>query len=95
MSHASEYHKEACFVAECIKRRFEKPESTIPVQMDGELRSRYDIYRHVLKQVAQVIHICGKQGIALRGHIEGSESLSNNPGNLLALIKMFAAEDTV
>ena len=92
---ASEYHKEACFVAECIKRRFEKPESTIAVQMDGELKSRYDIYRHVLKRIAQVIHFCGKQGIALRGHNEDSESPSNNPGNFLALIKMFAAEDTV
>ena len=41
---ASKYHKETCFVAECIKRRFEKPESTIKAQIDGELKSGYDIY---------------------------------------------------
>ena len=64
-------------------------------KMNGELKSRYDIYRLILKRIAQVIHFCGKQGIALRGHIEDTESPSNNPGNFLALIKMFAAENTV
>ena len=92
---AAEYHKEACFVAECIKQRFEKPESTIKAQIDCDLKSRYYIYRHVLKRIAQVIHFCGKQGIALRGHIEDSGSPDDNPGNFLALIKMFAAKDTI
>ena len=41
---AAEYHKEACFVAECIKQRFEKPESTIKAQIDCDLKSRYYIY---------------------------------------------------
>ena len=42
-----------------------------------------------------MIHLCGKHGIALRGHIKDSELPSKYPGNFLALIKMFAAEDTV
>ena len=42
-----------------------------------------------------MIHLCGKHGIALRGHIEDSELPSKYSGNFLALIKMFAAEDTV
>ena len=48
-----------------------------------------------MKRIAQVIHFCGKQGIALRCHIEDSGSPDDNPGNFLALIKMFAAEDTI
>ena len=66
--------------------------STIKAQIDGELKSQYEIYSHVLKRIAQVIHFCGKQGIALQGHIENSESPSNNLGNFIALIQMFAAE---
>ena len=48
-----------------------------------------------MKRIAQVIHFCGKQSIALQGHIEDSGSPGDNRGNFLALIKMFAAEDTI
>ena len=41
----------------------------------------------------KVIHFCGKQGIALRGHNEESESGNSKPGNFIALLEMFALED--
>ena len=40
-----------------------------------------------------MIHLCEKQGIALRGHIEDSKSACNYPCS--DLIKMFAAEYSV
>ena len=51
------------------------------VNLNLDMRSR-----HVLQRIAQVIHFCGKQGIALQGRIENSESPSNNLGNFIALI---------
>ena len=64
----SEYHQNACFVAEGIKYRFEQPETTISFQVNSDLQNRLKLYKHILTRIAQVIHFCGKQGIALRGH---------------------------
>lgn len=86
----TEYHNDAIFTSMSIIKRFEQPESSIKALVDSDLKVRYNTYRHVLKRIAQVIHFCGKQGIALRGHNEESESGNSNPGNFIALLEMFA-----
>lgn len=89
----TEYHKDAIFTSIGIKARFENPETSINVQIDKELKGRYNTYKHILKRIAQVIHFCGKQGIALRGHTE--DTPNTNPGNFIALLEMFAVEDNI
>ena len=90
----TEYHNDAIFTSMSIKKRFEQPESSIKALVDSDLKVLYNTYRHVLKRIAQVIHFCGKQGIALRGrHNEESESGYSNPGNFIALLEIFALED--
>ena len=89
----TEYHKDAIFTSMSIKHRFEQPESSIKAMVDSDLKVRYNTYRHILKRIAQVIHFCGKQGIALRGHNEESEPGNSNPGNFITLLEMFAQED--
>ena len=44
--------------------------------------------------LAQAVHFCGRQGIALRGHRENIES-EGNPGNFLALLKLLAAHNPI
>lgn len=89
----TEYHKDAIFTSIGIKARFENPETSINAQIDKELKGRYNTYKHILKRIAQVIHFCGKQGIALRGHTE--DTPNTNPGNFIALLEMFAVEDNI
>ena len=47
--------------------------------------------RHYLKCLAEVILLCAKQNLALRGHDESKES--SNPGNFLAVFELLARHD--
>ena len=89
----SEYHQDACFVAEGIKHRFEQPETTISFQVNSDLQNRQKLYKHILTRIAQVIHFCGKQGIALRGHNEDTNDSHHNPGNFLAILQLLSKND--
>ena len=51
--------------------RFEKPDTTIPSQIDATLYPRHDKYPKILEILA--IHLLGRQGLALRGHRESME----------------------
>ena len=44
--------------------------------------------RYYLKAILDVILLCSRQGIALRGHREGEDSL--NRGNFLSLLELVA-----
>ena len=55
---------------------------------------RSPTYRDIVCLLAQAVHYCGRQGIALRGHRENLES-EGNPGNFLALVKLLADHNPV
>ena len=61
---------EKVLVAFGIIERFQSPESTIPMQADSTLLSRMKNYPIVLKSIATVIYLLGKQGFAFRGQRE-------------------------
>ena len=54
--------------------------------MDENLKQRYQVYPKVVEALARVVHLLGKQGLALRGHRESSEDASHNQGNFLTLV---------
>ena len=68
-----------------IQNEIESPLHTLPALNDSvisEIRKKYPI---ILQAIAPVIHLLGKQGLALRGHREdlsGISSNSENPGNV-------------
>ena len=71
----SEYHKHAVQMAEDFIYNYEHPQSRI----DGRIR-RENLMRnkHILRSIIDAIVLCGKQGIALRGHCDdGSADPSN------------------
>ena len=49
--------------------------------------------RHYLKTIAEVVLLCAKQDLALRGHREGQTS--NNKGNFLGILNVVAKHDPV
>ena len=82
------YHQEAITLTLATIDRFEKPESTIPALNDNSIKESYETYPKVVHAISRVIHLIGKQGIALHGHREELDDSKpdNNPGNFLSIL---------
>ena len=57
--------------------------------MDENLKQRYQVYPKVVEALARVVHLLGKQELALRGHQESSDA-SHNQGNFFTLVHEIA-----
>ena len=85
------YHQQAVHSADGIIAKFENPANTIPVQVNEVLKERHQVYKKIVEALARVIHLLGKQGLALRGHREGPKAAAGkNQGNFLALVREVA-----
>ena len=58
--------------------------------MDENLKQKYQVYPKVVEALARVVHLPGKQGLALSGHREYSEDASHHQGNFLTLVQEIA-----
>ena len=67
--------------------------TTIADRLDYVRRIRILENRHYMKTVAEVVLLCARQDIALRGHRESQSSL--NRGNFLEILHLVAQHDTV
>ena len=81
--------------------RYENPSQSISVIMDSELQRVMDTNQKVLESLIKIILLCGKQGLALRGHrddkiswMEDDEAHSNE-GNFVELVRFRAETDPV
>ena len=65
-----------------------KSESTAPAFTDNSIKERYETYPKVVHAISGVIHLIGKEGIALRGHREELDDSKpdNNPGSFLSVL---------
>ena len=52
--------------------------------MAENVKQRYQVYPKVVEALDRVVHLLGKQGLALRGHQESLDA-SYNQGNFLTL----------
>ena len=82
------YHQEAVTLALATIDRSEKPESTRPAFTDNSIKERYETYPKVVRAISRVIHLIGKQGIALRRHREELDDSkpANKPGIFLSIL---------
>ena len=67
--------------------------SCISVQFDTKVMSQVTLNREKLKPIVDVIILCGKQNIALRGHRDDAKHCDEagfNPGNLKAILSYLA-----
>ena len=63
-----------------FKRSIEQPEITVDVQLNEEKHRRIKENRHIVKCTAEAVLYCGRQCIALRGHLEKLNE-ARNPRN--------------
>ena len=90
------YHQDCVAAADVMHNTIVRPAARIDVMTNVQLRERQAKNRHILRQIVRAILYLAKQGIPLRGDRE-AESMADgtNPGNFLALLKEFAAEDSI
>ena len=62
-------------------------------RLDSTRRQQIQENRHYLKSIAEVILLCARHDLALRGHRESMES--SNRGNFLEILELIAGHDEV
>ena len=78
-------------LAEKFKEKHEKPEKSVR-GIYVTRQERLQTNRYILEQIFRGILYCTKQGIEIEEDIKND---SNNPGNLLALLKDYARHDEI
>ena len=86
------YHSDCLQAADILKATMENPNARIDVMQNTALKLKIDENKHIIRQIVRAALFLGKQGLALRGDIENVSS-AKNPGNFLALLKIFAEND--
>ena len=88
---ASKYHLQAVEIAKDFKATMEHKVVPIDQRISTIRAEEVANNRKKIKSVAEAIIFCGRQGIALQGHIDDWKRLEelpySNPGNFLALLQ--------
>ena len=80
--------------------RYENPSHTVDTLLDKEVKQVFETNQKVVESLLKVAILCGKQGLALRGHRddgihwEGDDG-SSNEGNFVQLVRFRAETDTI
>ena len=85
--HRKEYHIAASVKAENFIKIMQKPQKAISSIIDTQRSTLIEKNRKVLHSIISCIVYCGRQNIALRGHVESTDG-ENNSGNFLALLNL-------
>lgn len=78
--------------AQAFKESVENSSNTVACLFDKEREKGIKENRQIVKSIARAVLLCGRQCIVLRGHREKLDH-SENPGNFLALQKVFSEGD--
>ncbi|XP_065917551.1 zinc finger MYM-type protein 1-like [Dysidea avara] len=85
-------HKEAMVAWEQYKIN-SKRGTLLPNQVDNSWDVVIQENKHYIKTIAEVLLLCSRQNISIRGHREGIES--SNRGNFLEMFELIAKHDPV
>ena len=88
------YHHDAAQTADVLKSSVDNPGTRIDVMTSPALQAQISQNEHIFQGIVWVILFLAKQGSPFRGDIENVETVKN-PGNFLALMKLFAESDPV
>ena len=100
----NQYHLDAMARLSAFKETLKKPEETIDRKLDKEKAMLAARNRNVLTSLFQIVMLCGRQGIAFRGHVDDrvwgdkigyQENHDTNQGNFIELVKFRACTDQV
>lgn len=88
------YHQESLQAADILRDTIQMPASRIDVVCSSSLQSQMAENSHILCQIVRAVLFLCKQGLSLRGDVENVSTMKN-PGNCLALLRMFAETDNI
>lgn len=100
-THANkEYHRSAMTIMREFLARYEDPSQSVGTLLDTEAKQIMETNQKVIESLLKVVMLCGKQGLALRGHREDRvhwEDVdgSSNEGNFVQLVRFRAETDTI
>ena len=91
-SHArNEYHLGAITIMSEFIDRYKNPAQAVDVVLQSRLQQIVERNQHVIEALLKIVLLCGKQGLALRGHrddgIDWSEESPSNKGNFVQLVQ--------
>ena len=93
LKHDTSYSHKQSMLSWCEHTKNTKKSTTIADRIDSSRRARIEKNRHYLKTVAEILLLCGRQDLALRGHNESQSS--SNRGNFLELLHTVAKHDVI
>lgn len=93
-----EYHKKSLLDYESASLISEHKQSTIDIQLNKQKKAEIETNRRYLKPIIETILVCGRQGLALRGHrddgrIDLETEPEDNDGNFRSLLRFKARDD--
>ena len=79
--------------------RYENPSRTVNTLLDNESRRIVENNRKVVESLLKIVLLCGKQGLALRGHrddkLNWEDESCFNEGNFIQLVRFRAETDPI
>lgn len=85
----NKYHGDAVIAADDFKRNMQNPLNGIDVAIETQRKQTIAENREIIASIAKCIVVCGRQGIALRGHRDDETCEDNaNRGNFYELLKL-------
>ena len=100
-THATkEYHQSAMTAMRDFILRYEDPSLNVATMLDSQVQRTIDCNLKVIESLFKVAILCGKQGLAMRGHRDDrvqweDECESLNEGNFIQLVRFCAETDEV
>lgn len=95
----NDYHDTAMTKMDEFLARYENPLQAIDTLLDNELKRVMETNPKVIESLFKVVMLCGKQGLALRGHRDDSinweEEGSSNEGKFVQLLRFRAETDPI
>ena len=94
-----DYHLAALSKMDEFIGRYENQSKAIDVMLHTKLMERLEHNQHVIESLLKVVILCGKQGLALRGHrddlVDWKDEASSNEGNFIQLVRFRAETDPI
>ena len=95
-----EYHRSAMVKMTEFLARYENPSQSVATLLDKEARMIMETNQKVIESLLKIVLLCGKQGLALRGHRDNrihweDNNTSSNEGNFVQLVRFRAETDAI
>ena len=94
-----EYHLAAVAKMKDFINRYENPTQAVDVTLQSRMQQIMERNQHVIESLLKIVLLCGKQGLASRGHrddqVDWSDESSSNQDNFVRLVRFRAETDSI